>query len=371
MNVLLLGNSAADQQLSMLGFAGALQSGLCDRGIAARILAPAQVFGRFGRPHAGVGKWLAYVDKFALFPRALRRALAWADVVHVCDQGNAMYLKYLQQTPHVLTCNDLMAIRAARGEMPGWTTGRTGRVYQKLILAGIDQAQHVACISETTRQDLLRISHVPQARASVIPEGLLYPYRPMPTDESAPILSTLGLDAPTPYLLHVGGNQPYKNRDGVLAIYAALRRLTPETPLRLVLAGKPFTDTLRRSVADNAPHRARRRTCGHDQRAVARPLLPRHGPGLPITVRRLRPADHRGPGLRLPRLHVRPRPHDRSRRTGRRLFRPDTARPGRPDHRRQPERRRTYGGGRSPERQDLCHGKDGGRLSRAVPASPE
>jgi len=250
LKVLLIGNYAADQQQSMLGFAGALLSGLCARGIKARLLAPAQVFGRFGRPHAGVGKWLGYADKFGLFPRALRRALVWADVVHVCDQGNAMYIKYLKHTPHVLTCNDLMAIRAAHGEMSGWPMGRTGRLYQTLILGGINQAQHVACLSEATRQDLLRLSRVSAAKVSVIPEGLLSPYRPMPTGESAPFLASLGVSQ-TPFLLHVGGNQPYKNRTGVLAIYAALRRQTPITQLRLVLAGKPFSPELRQFIAKN------------------------------------------------------------------------------------------------------------------------
>lgn len=248
MKVLLIGNYAADQQQSMLGFAGALLTGLCDRGIEARLIVPTQVFGKLGQPGSGIGKWLGYVDKFVLFPHALRHALAWADVAHVCDQGNAMYVQYLQGIPHVLTCNDLMAIRAAQGEMPGWNVGRTGRLYQKLILSGINQAQHIACISETTRRDLLRLSRIPAAKASVILEGLLSPYSPMPAAESEPTLTALGVPQ-APFLLHVGGNQPYKNRNGVLAIYAALRRRMPATPLRLVLAGKPFSPEMRHTIA--------------------------------------------------------------------------------------------------------------------------
>ncbi len=251
MKVLLIGNYAADQQQSMLGFAGALLAGLCERDIEIRLITPAQVFGRFGQPNAGVGKWLGYVDKFGLFPHALRRALAWADVVHICDQGNAMYVKYLQGIPHVLTCNDLMAIRAARGEMPGWVVGRTGRLYQKMILDGINQAQHIACISETTRWDLLRISHVPTAKSCVILEGLLSPYCLMPPDESNPLLAAIGVPQ-TPFLLHVGGNQPYKNRLGVLAIYAALRRLKLTSSPHLVLAGRPFSLEMRRFIAENS-----------------------------------------------------------------------------------------------------------------------
>lgn len=250
MKVLLIGNYAADQQQSMLGFAGALLSGLCSRDIEARLITPAQMFGKFGQSDAGIGKWLGYVDKFGLFPRTLRRALAWADVVHVCEQGNAMYVPYLQSIPHLVTCHDLLAIRSAHGELPDWTTGRTGRIYQKLILNGLKQAQFIACVSETSRHDLLRISHISEERTRVIHNGPYFIYHIMPTGESEPILTALGVPQ-TPFLLHVGGNQPYKNRSGVLAIYAALRRLMPETPLRLVLAGKPFSLEMRQTIAEN------------------------------------------------------------------------------------------------------------------------
>lgn len=250
MKVLLVGNYEPDQQRSMLGFASALLSGLGERGHDIRLIAPAQVVGRIGRPNAGVGKWLGYVDKFGLFPGQLRRALAWADVVHVCDQGNGIYMNYLQGVPHVLTCNDLLAIRSARGELPGWETGRTGRLYQRLILQGVNKAKRVACISETTRQDLLRIGQVQASAVSVVYEGLLHPYSPLPPNESATVLRPLGLDCAAPFLLHVGGNQPYKNRLAVLKIFIALRQKPEFQEKNLVMAGKPFTAPMRQFVAE-------------------------------------------------------------------------------------------------------------------------
>ncbi len=251
LKVLLIGNYTADQQQSMLGFAGAMLSGLCARGVDVRLLAPARIAGRVGQPHHGVGKWLGYVDKFGLFPPVLRRALAWADVVHICDQGNAMYVRHLQGKPHVLTCNDLLAIRAARGEMSGWTIGRSGRLYQTLILAGIQQAQHVVCISDTTRQDLIRIAPACANHASVVLEGLLSPYCPMTAVDSAALLQPLGVKSGEPFLLHVGGNQPYKNRQGVCQIFAALRAQHGVLPRRLVMAGKPLTADIREYIRQN------------------------------------------------------------------------------------------------------------------------
>jgi hypothetical protein len=73
LKVLLIGNYATDQQRSMLGFAGALETGLRAREVDVRKLAPKPVLGNLRFPSA-IRKWLGYVDKFAFFPRELRKA---------------------------------------------------------------------------------------------------------------------------------------------------------------------------------------------------------------------------------------------------------------------------------------------------------
>lgn len=85
---------------------------------------------------------------------------------------------------------------------------------------------------------------------SVVPNGLNYPYRRRGEAEARAALAGLAerIGLPAAYLsgaeggflFHVGGTQWYKNRRGVMEIYAALRGLLSPTP-RLVMAGKPFT----------------------------------------------------------------------------------------------------------------------------------
>jgi glycosyltransferase involved in cell wall biosynthesis len=71
------------------------------------------------------------------------------------------------------------------------------------------------------------------ARIGVTHMGLNYPYTPMPVEQARDrVAQLLGLSSLPPFLLHVGGEQWYKNRRGVLAMYAALRR-------RLLASGKP------------------------------------------------------------------------------------------------------------------------------------
>jgi glycosyltransferase involved in cell wall biosynthesis len=64
-------------------------------------------------------------------------------------------------------------------------------------------------------------------------------------------LEKLSVDSNQPFLLHVGGNQWYKNRLGVLCIFSILRKLTRNQTLTLVMVGKPWTAEMRQFVVEN------------------------------------------------------------------------------------------------------------------------
>ena len=251
MRILLLGNYAHDEQESMQRFATCLAQALTRAGHQVRLLRPPAVVGQLWPSGHGVGKWLGYVDKFGPFPFVLRSAAQQADVVHICDHANAFYTGQLRLVPHVVTCHDLLAVRSALGQIPQNPTRWTGRQLQGLILKGLSQAQHVACVSDATRDDLLRIVTIGEHRVSRVYNSLNYPYSRMDAGQAASRLAKLGVDPGQPFVLHVGGNQWYKNRLGVLRIFSHLRKLTPAVKLKMVMAGKPWTAEMRRFVAEN------------------------------------------------------------------------------------------------------------------------
>ncbi len=248
MKILLIGNYPADRQYSMQGFANALLTGLAAQGHEVRLLTPEVHLQRIGSPHHGIGKWLGYADKYLLFPRVLRKASVWADVVHICDQGNAIYLNSLQDFPHLITCHDLLALRASLGEIPGWNTGRSGRVYQGLILRGLKRAGYIICDSEATSRDVQRLIGIDSDQISRIFVSLLQSYQPMPELESAGHLRELGIPEGR-FFFHIGGNQPYKNRVIVPQIFQAYRRLTKDMECKLVMAGAKLTPEMRKYIA--------------------------------------------------------------------------------------------------------------------------
>jgi glycosyltransferase involved in cell wall biosynthesis len=251
MKILLVGNYVNDGQESMQRFAALMKRGLTQAGHDVQIVRPPTLIGRLHASGHGLGKWLGYVDKFAVFPPALRAAVRWADVVHICDHANCFYVKYIKSVPHVVTCHDLLAIRSALGEIPQHQTRWSGRQLQRLILKGLTEARHIVCVSEATRRDLLRITGIPERRVSRAYLSLNYPYSPMAAQEAASRISKFPIDSTQPFFLHVGGNQWYKNRLGVLRIFSALRKLIEGQTFRLIMVGKPWTAEMRRFVVEH------------------------------------------------------------------------------------------------------------------------
>jgi glycosyltransferase involved in cell wall biosynthesis len=226
-------------------FAGVLYDRLRATGHPVRLIKPQPFFGRVLPSATGFGKWLGYLDRFLIFRPVLKHSADWADIVHICDQANAIYTPLLNRKPHLVTCHDMLSIRSALGEITEHKTGPTGKVYQRWILSGIKQARYVACVSKTTYDDLLRLTGLETDRVSVVRNGLNYAYHPMSEKLSYFHLAQIGIADTRPFFLHVGNNNWYKNKQGLLRIFSQLTHLASGKNLHLVLAGQALTNSLR------------------------------------------------------------------------------------------------------------------------------
>ena len=150
MKVLLVANYPGDGQRSMDRFCRMLERGLREEGLEVEVIRPRVIIGRWN-------KWLGYVDKFVLFRGKLRRAVkersGW--IVHILDQGNGVCAGWLPGS--LVTCHDLLAIRAAHGEFPAHRPWLSGKVFQQRILCGLRKAKAIAAVSEATRKDVTRL----------------------------------------------------------------------------------------------------------------------------------------------------------------------------------------------------------------------
>ena len=247
MRITLIGNYAPDRQQSMLRYARLLHDGLAAAGHDVRFVVPRQRLP--GAGPGGAGKWLGYVDKYILSLPEIGAAVAGADVVHVCDHSNAVYIPGRSSIPYTATCHDLIAVRAALGEIRDWPVRATGRLLQRAVRQGLGRARAIACVSEATRADVVRLLPGFAGAVEMVPNALNFDYRPLDAMERATTRSLLPAHARNlpPYLLLVGSADRRKNRATAIRAVAALRGRWDGV---LVFAGESLTPAQRQLAID-------------------------------------------------------------------------------------------------------------------------
>jgi glycosyltransferase involved in cell wall biosynthesis len=244
MKVLLVGNYPPDGQQSMSRYAMFLRDQLQQRGYDAQLILPQAVVGRVIGPGNPLAKWVGYVDKYIFFPPRLRSRSRHADLVHVCDHSNSPYLRWAGRTPAIITAHDMLAIRSATDEFPENPTGRTGKILQAWILRGLQRARALISVSEKTKRDLQALL-AGDKPITVIHHTVNWDYAPATAKEIDQARAACGLQPGDEYLLHVGANQWYKNRPGAMKIALALRQYPRFAHIKLLMAGRPWTDEMR------------------------------------------------------------------------------------------------------------------------------
>ncbi len=242
---------------SMPRFAAMLREGMRARGHSvASITATSRVHRLSEGAPGGVRKWAGYVDQFLVFPWELKRFARSQpkDTLYVLtDHALGMWAPVVTDLPHIVHCHDFLAINSARGRFPENQTGFTGRCYQSLIRRGIRKANAFISISEKTRADLHDALGRQPRLSSVVYNALREGYTRLEESDARGRLT--GILTPADengFFLHVGGNQWYKNRSGVVRLYAQWLR-DAEKPLPLWMVGQAPTAGLQTLADEIAP----------------------------------------------------------------------------------------------------------------------
>jgi glycosyltransferase involved in cell wall biosynthesis len=243
MKIVLIGNYSPDRLTSMSLYALFLQRQLRLAGHEVRLIEPRAFARRLFPAGSRFAKWLGYVDKFIFFRWGFSAVIADADIVHVCDHSNSVYLPWIKIAPSVITGHDALAMRSALGHYTANPTGFSGKILQRWIRESLKHADRIIYVSEKTRTDFEQILdiHVP---SDVILHSVNWAYSTAKDAEVQPLLAKLQV-IKNEYLIHVGGNDWYKNRMGVLRMHAALKSNEQFRNMRLVMVGKPFTAEMR------------------------------------------------------------------------------------------------------------------------------
>lgn len=196
-------------------------------GIETRIVAPLHVNGYLKElgNNIAVGQYVGRLPKtgrlIKMLSAALFRPIARVmrpDVVHETYYSDRPTCG--GKMPRALTVYDMIHERCPDSFAANDPMAR-------IKACAVQRADHIFCISENTRRDLLEIHQLPEDRVSVTYLG--YDALPQTT------LTAADLVGRAPYLLHVGGRHGYKNFEGLLRAFAASAWL--RNNLRLVCFG--------------------------------------------------------------------------------------------------------------------------------------
>jgi len=188
-----------------------------------------------------IKKYLGYIDQYIIFPIVVRirlKSLPQDTLFVFVDNALGPWVPLVKNRPHVIHCHDFLAQLSAQGKIPENKTGWSGRIYQSYIRKGYSTGEHFISVSNKTKQDLHdKLSRVPKI-STVIYNAIDSTFQYPDAQAARETLSTtFGIDLKRGYILHVGGNQWYKNRLGVIEIYNAWRKETTSA-LPLLLIGE-------------------------------------------------------------------------------------------------------------------------------------
>ncbi len=258
MNIVLFCHPAFLPSQSMPRFANMLKSAYEKEGHSVVCWSPrARLFKLL--PRGRLSKWAGYFDQYVLFPQWVRRTLRQTPhntIFVFCDQALGPWVPLVRDRAHVVHAHDLLALRSALGDIPENPTSLTGRIYQRYIRRGFRHAQHFIATSAKTRDDLESFGGIAPERVTVVHNGLNYPYAPMDSSVAATTLERADMTLPPGgMLLHVGGQQWYKNLPGVIAIFAEYARRVRD-PLTLWCVS-PAPNAATRKQLERVPAHAR------------------------------------------------------------------------------------------------------------------
>jgi glycosyltransferase involved in cell wall biosynthesis len=205
----------------------------------------------------GLKKWLGYIDQYIIFPQQVRRLIKRqsANTLYVfTDQALGPWVPLVSHLPHVIHCHDFLAQRSAMGNIAENPTSWTGKQYQAYIRRGYSKGKHFISVSNKTKEDLHSFLSSSLLTSKVVYNGLNQEFKPLESSKAKQSLSeSLHLNLTSGYLLHVGGNDWYKNRKGVIEIYNAWRRIkSAELPL-LLIGASPSADIMQ--VYEASPYK--------------------------------------------------------------------------------------------------------------------
>lgn len=238
MKIILFTHPAFLGHKSMPRYANMLQEGLKARDHSVDVWQPKGYFVYLSTSKS-LKKWLGYIDQYLIFPIVVKRRLkkTESDALFVfADNALGPWIPLVSKRPHIVHCHDFLAQFSALNLIPENPTSFSGKLYQRFIRRGLIKARNFICVSKKTKSDLCKLLPSSPDICEVVYNGLNQMFADFGSSSARSILKDfLSKDIQNGFILHVGGNQWYKNKVGVIEIYKHWRKSTEQSiPLLLI-----------------------------------------------------------------------------------------------------------------------------------------
>jgi glycosyltransferase involved in cell wall biosynthesis len=228
------------------------------------------------------------LNRFWDYPRHLRLLSARFDLFHVIDHSYSQVLHELPRGRTIVTCHDLDTFQCLLNPA-GEPRSLPFKKMVNRTLTGLRKAARIICVSEATRDELLKYGLVDRDRTAVIPNGVDDACSPDSDADADGELTMLLGSTDSIDILHVGSTIQRKRIDILLRVFARVTQQFPNARL-LRVGGKLTAEQTRLmhelGVAESVVQLSQldRRTLAAVYRRAAIVLLPseREGFGLPV-----------------------------------------------------------------------------------------
>lgn len=243
MNIVLFEHPAYLNYVSIQRYTKMIAEEMTQRGHSVRVVSPNSSFVKI-KSLSKIKKWLGYIDQYIIFPIKVRKELLNLpnNTLYIfTDHAQGPWVPIVSDKKHIIHCHDFLAQKSALGYIHENPTSWTGKKYQELIFKGYSKGKNFISVSKKTQEDLHEILEGKLFTSNVVYNSIADSFVSIDTMKARKKLDQiLNLNIETGYILHIGGNQWYKNRLGVIEIYNSWREQY-QIALPLLLVGQQPT----------------------------------------------------------------------------------------------------------------------------------
>ena len=244
MKIVLIGNYKLLNSKSMNLYSLLLKKVLKLNGHDVKLIYAKPILNKYDLKINFIKKWFGYIDNYIIFGLSLYRKTKGSDLVHICDQANSILYFFLSSKKVILTCHDLIHINLLSKKSLKIST--TGKIYQKLIVHYLKKIRTIITVSINTKKELIKFTNIKKKNIEVIYNCLNQDFYKINQNNKKKFLLRKSINYR--YLLHVGGNAWYKNREGLIKIFYSFLKFNKRKNYKLILVGDKISPELNKLI---------------------------------------------------------------------------------------------------------------------------